>query len=74
MNSFVFQALRKTKRAMIIVLGFTILLIGIAMLVLPGPALIMIPLALGILGTELAWARRFLNKVRNKFLNQNKEN
>ena len=40
------------------------LLIGIALLVLPGPAFIVIPLGLAILATEYAWARRWLKKVR----------
>lgn len=63
--------LKKTKRVVVIVIGFTVLLIGIAMIVLPGPAVIMIPVALGILGTELVWAKKLLNKIKNKVLNRN---
>ena len=40
------------------------LLIGIALLVLPGPAFIVIPIGLAILATEYAWARHWLKKVR----------
>jgi uncharacterized protein (TIGR02611 family) len=54
------------KRVVIAVVGFTVLAIGVAMLVLPGPALIVIPIGLGILGLEFAWARRWLVKVRAK--------
>lgn len=44
----------------------TVLIIGIAMIVLPGPAIVVIPAALGILATEFAWARRLLHRVREK--------
>jgi len=37
------------------------------MIVLPGPAIIVIPVGLGILATEFIWAKRLLNKGKNKF-------
>ena len=52
------------KRAVVAVIGFTVLLIGLAMVVLPGPAVIVIPLGLAILATEFVWARRLLEKAR----------
>lgn len=57
---------RAAKRLVISIVGFTVLLIGIAMLVLPGPAMVVIPLGLAILGAEFAWARRFLRTIREK--------
>ena len=48
-NNTVNGALRHTKRVIISVVGFTVLFIGIAMIVLPGPAFIVIPLGLAIL-------------------------
>ena len=55
--------LPKTLRRVVVgVIGGTIVLIGIALLVLPGPALIVIPLGLLILGSEFAWARRLLRR------------
>jgi tellurite resistance protein TerC len=36
------------------------------MIALPGPAFIVIPAGLGILGLEFAWARRWLQKVKEK--------
>lgn len=57
---------RAAKRLVISVVGFTVLSIGIAMLVLPGPAMVVIPLGLAILGAEFAWARRFLRTIREK--------
>ena len=57
---------RLARRIAISILGFTVLAIGIAMMVLPGPAFIVIPIGLGILGLEFAWARRWLKTVKEK--------
>lgn len=46
------------------VLGVTVLLIGIIMIVLPGPAIVVIPIGLTILASEYAWARRILRRGR----------
>jgi Putative transmembrane protein (PGPGW) len=46
------------------VIGLTVLLLGIAMVVLPGPAIIFIPLGLAILASEYAWARRIIRRGR----------
>ncbi len=67
MNPLLLKTLKQTKRLIIIVIGFTVLLIGVAMIVLPGPAIIVIPLGLGVLATELLWARTLLNKLKSKF-------
>ena len=52
------------RKLMIAVIGGTILLIGIALLVLPGPAFLVIPIGLAILATEFAWARRAVVRTR----------
>jgi uncharacterized protein (TIGR02611 family) len=52
------------RRVIVSVIGATILLIGVALLILPGPAFIVIPVGLAILASEYAWARRWLRKVR----------
>ena len=57
---------RIAKRIAIGIVGGTVLLIGIALIVLPGPAFVVIPLGLGILGLEFAWARSWLKKARTK--------
>ncbi len=44
------------------VIGVTVLLIGIVMIVLPGPAFIVIPIGLAILAGEYAWARRIIRR------------
>ncbi|MFS8084027.1 MAG: PGPGW domain-containing protein [Acidobacteriota bacterium] len=53
------------RRAVVAVIGFSVLLIGVAMVVLPGPAIVVIPLGLAILATEFVWARRLLDKARS---------
>jgi len=52
------------KRVITAIIGMTVLLFGVALLVLPGPAFIVIPIGLAILATEFAWARRTLRIVR----------
>lgn len=55
---------RWARRIVVGVFGGTLLLIGIAMVVLPGPAIIVVPLGLGVLGLEFAWARHWLRRLR----------
>ena len=57
--------LRLAKRIVVAVIGGTVTLIGIALIVLPGPAFIVIPVGLSILATEFLWARRWLKKIRD---------
>jgi len=57
---------KKVRKATIFIVGFTVLLIGIAMIILPGPAVIVIPFGLAILGTEFLWARRLLHQLKRK--------
>lgn len=53
-------------RLFIILVGITVLLIGIVMIILPGPAILVIPVGLAILATEFAWAGWLLRKFRSK--------
>ena len=52
------------RRIAILAVGSTVLLMGIAMIVAPGPAIVVIPLGLAILGVEFAWANIWLRKLR----------
>lgn len=67
MNGFMIRTARQAKRLIIGTIGFTVVLIGAAMIVLPGPAILVIPAGLGILATEFVWARRLLKVVKSKF-------
>jgi uncharacterized protein (TIGR02611 family) len=60
------ETLKKVRRIVVGIVGFTILVIGVLLLVLPGPAFLVIPLGLGILATEFMWAKNLLKKVKDK--------
>jgi uncharacterized protein (TIGR02611 family) len=51
-------------RVLYIVVGFTLLLGGVAMLVLPGPAFLVIPVGLALLSLEFAWAENLRERAR----------
>lgn len=57
---------RWARRIAVAVVGGTVLLVGVALIVLPGPAFVVIPLGLAILGLEFAWARLWLRKVKER--------
>jgi tellurite resistance protein TerC len=65
-DSFLSLTYRTARRIAVAVVGGTLVVIGVLMIVLPGPALVMIPLGLGILSLEFAWARRWLRKVKKR--------
>jgi uncharacterized protein (TIGR02611 family) len=50
-------------RVLYIVVGFTLLAAGVAMLVLPGPAFVVIPIGLALLSLEFAWAENLLDRA-----------
>ena len=64
-SDFASTAYRRARRVAVFVIGMTTVLIGIALLVLPGPAVVVIPIGLGILALEFAWARRWLKRMRS---------
>jgi tellurite resistance protein TerC len=53
------------KRALILIVGSTVILIGIGLLVLPGPGWATICIGLGILAIEFPFARRWLTKGKD---------
>jgi uncharacterized protein (TIGR02611 family) len=57
---------KSARRVVILLVGTSVLLVGVAMLVLPGPAILVIPAGLAILATEFAWARALLRKLKDK--------
>jgi uncharacterized protein (TIGR02611 family) len=54
------------KKAVVAVLGCALLLIGIALLVLPGPGFLLIAAALALLATQFNWAKRPLDYAKDK--------
>jgi uncharacterized protein (TIGR02611 family) len=57
---------RTARRVIVAMIGGTVMLVGAVMIVLPGPAFIVIPVGLGILGLEFAWARYWLRRAKNR--------
>ena len=58
------------RRIAVAVVGTTVLAVGIALIALPGPAIVVIPLGLAILSVEFAWARLWLRKIRQTISGQ----
>jgi uncharacterized protein (TIGR02611 family) len=54
------------RKIVIAIVGVSVLCIGAAMIFLPGPAIVVIPLGLAILATEFAWAKVLLHKLKEK--------
>ena len=67
MKHIIFRTLAQSRRVVVVVAGFSILVVGIAMIVLPGPAIVVIPIGLAILATEFVWARKLLTSVKERF-------
>ena len=65
---------KAARRIVIGVVGATVVLIGIIMIVTPGPALVLIPVGLAILSIEFTWARVWLKRVRESISNRNSNN
>lgn len=59
------KTIKSAKRIIVIIFGFTILLLGIALLFLPGPGILTIILGLFILSAEYLWAKRLLERVKS---------
>lgn len=54
------------RRIVIFTIGMTVILIGVLMFFTPGPAIVVIPAGLAILGIEFAWARHWLKVMKEK--------
>ncbi len=68
------KSLKQLKRILIAIIGGTIVVIGLFMIVLPGPAFIVIPLGLSILATEFLWAKKMIEKFKEQFEKLKKKN
>lgn len=60
--------LRIVYKTVVTIAGVTLVLLGIAMLVLPGPGWLAIFLGLGVLGTEFHWAHRLNQRAKRLVL------
>ncbi|MCJ7590326.1 MAG: PGPGW domain-containing protein [Woeseiaceae bacterium] len=61
------------RRIVIAVVGVSVLLLGVVMIVTPGPAIVVIPFGLAILALEFVWARQWLKKLRELISRRGRE-
>lgn len=57
--------MRNVKRVVKTVFGFTLLAIGVVLLVTPGPGWVVILAGLAVLAAEYLWARRLLDRLKD---------
>jgi len=58
------ETLKQAKRVVVLVVGSSVVLLGVVMLVTPGPGWLAIFLGLSILSAEFVWARRLLKRMK----------
>lgn len=58
--------MRNGKRIAVTLAGLVLLAAGLAMMVLPGPGVLVILAGLAVLATEYVWAQRMLNYTKEK--------
>lgn len=58
------QAYKAARKLIIAIVGFSIICVGLALLVLPGPGIAVIALGLFVLSLEFAWADRYFQKIK----------
>ena len=58
--------LRSTKRIVVLVVGLALVVAGVAMLVLPGPGIVVVIAGLAVLASEFAWAERMLDTAKEQ--------
>ncbi len=64
MNDVMRMTARRARMMAVAVIGTTVVGVGVAMLVLPGPGLLVIVGGLALLGTEFIWARKLMRRVK----------
>ena len=57
---------KQIRKLAIFLIGISIVLIGCILFFTPGPAIIVIPIGLAVLATEFIWAKKLLNKFKEK--------
>lgn len=60
------RALRLSRKVGIAIAGGALLVLGVALIFLPGPAIVVIPLGLALLATEFRWAGRLLRYLKER--------
>ncbi|MCE9678574.1 PGPGW domain-containing protein [Shewanella sp. AS1] len=61
--------LKVLRKCLITIIGGSLCLLGLALLILPGPAWLLLPIGLAILSLEHLWARKWLKRSQ-RYLTQ----
>ena len=56
----------RVVRAAVVLAGFVVVLVGVALIPLPGPGLLVVAVGLAVLALEFAWAERLLERTVNR--------
>jgi uncharacterized protein (TIGR02611 family) len=56
----------RVVRAAVVLAGFVVVLVGLALIPLPGPGLLVVAVGLAVLALEFAWAERMLERTINR--------
>lgn len=65
-NDLLRVILRSGKRLAVLVVGIVLVVGGLAMLVLPGPGILVVIAGLAVLATEFAWAEHLLDTAKDQ--------
>jgi uncharacterized protein (TIGR02611 family) len=60
------RVIAAVRKVAVLIVGTIVLVVGVALVVLPGPAFLVIPAGLAILATEFEWARRLLQYAKDR--------
>src|ERR1700690_4460157 len=60
------RTVEQVRRVFRIVAGFTLLAVGVVMIVTPGPGWLVILLGLSLLAAEFIWARRLMDRMKRE--------
>lgn len=66
LKAFLTWVARSSRTIAVTVIGGTLVIGGLAMLVLPGPGILVVLAGLAVLGTQYAWARRALDETKRR--------
>lgn len=66
-RGFMLWVLRSVRRIVVTLVGALLILLGVIMIVTPGPGWLTIIAGLGVLSTEYTWARRALAHCKARY-------
>jgi uncharacterized protein (TIGR02611 family) len=62
----ILRTVEQVRRVFLMIAGFTLLFVGVIMLVTPGPGMVAILLGLGLLAAEFVWAQRLMDRIKHE--------